>query len=415
MSNPIIPGQNGSYQVFPFFSGTDAGAANAVYLLPPAFTYAQPVSLTVPLLYNGSSAGPLPAGYQNADFAIAFAPLQPGPLTSGNVGVNITLKSNNMWMAAATPRAGLMGNFVDFLQQIETQFEAVGLIIPGGTLRIRQQIADAIPAPPLETLFYRYSLSPGFAAGTVPYVDIRPGMQLRVETQSSQFLTPSSPLNGYVSSGRFPFLINSVPGPNGTRLVSFDPFLGTIKAPTVSGGATSPVVAGGLIDLEPASGARTYWRLFYPPSVSSPAKSGDLNINDNVTLVGASTLAQLNAATTAYPNMVTAGASPNVYVLFLGRALAVPEIPIWITTGGGLTTYQYVPLGTTIANIVERFSIVPLSVQSKGLVSVTRTTTATSAGTSPIQIFTLDQQVALLPAVFDVPLIAGDNVTLKTS
>ena len=62
--------------------------------------------------------------------------------------------------------------------------------------------------------------SPGIVVGTVPYVDIRPGMRLRIETQTSQFLTPSSPLNGYVSSGRFEFFINSVPASNGTRVVT---------------------------------------------------------------------------------------------------------------------------------------------------------------------------------------------------
>ena len=378
-----------------------------MFLLPPTFTYAQPTVLTIGFLYGGG--GTLPAGYENADFKLAFVQTQSGTPSQATVGLSVTLKANNMWKAAPAARAALGASFVDFLQQIEAQFELAGTIIPGGTFRIGQQLADAIPAPPLETLFYRYSLSPGLAPKTTPCIDLRPGMQLRVETQTSQFLAPSSPLNGYVSSGRFNFVLNSMPSASGARLVTFDPFLGTIRAPSV-GGAAQPVIAGGLVDLEPVSGARTYWRLFYPQTVASPAQPGDLSVGGNVTLLGAPTLAQLNAATTAYPNLQSTGTPPNVYAIFLGRALAIPEIPIWITARG-LTTFQYVPVGTTLAHVIERFTLVPLSTQSPG-VAVTRTTSANSSGASAGFTFFTQNLSAMPPAMFDVPLIAGDGVTL---
>src|SRR5207237_1213566 len=139
---------------------------------------------------------------------------------------------------------------------------------------------------------------------------------------TSQFLTPSSPLNGYVSSGRFEFFINSVPASNGTRVVTFDPFLGTIKSPSITGASTSPVVAGGLIDLQPISGQRRYWRLFYPQTIPAPSQPGDLTTTDNVMLVGAQTLCLLNSVTNSQLQCNTTGLPPNITATFLGRVIA---------------------------------------------------------------------------------------------
>ena len=377
------------------------------------------------LIYTGSPEVPnLPSGYSNTDFVIAFK--QNGS-TAQTVVTQITLNGTdknpnaNMWKCAPTARAALMANFVDFLTQIEKQLELPGLLVPGATFRIGQQVADNIPAPLLETLFYRYSLSPGFTPGTLPYVDLRPGMRLRVETQISQFLTPDSQVNGYVGSGTFYYQVTSVPAANGTRVIAFDPFLGTIKAPSVQGAASSPVVAGGLIDLQLASGAWPYWRLFYPSSVPPALQSSDLNVDDNVTLVGAQDLEALNSITTNQPSSATCGTASTSCTIFLGRAIAVPEIPVWINDSThGLNTLQYVPVGTTLANITERFISLPLD-PNQSFVNCNRISTAAAQGLTSVSVNMTTNGLACPPSnlaalpstMWDLPLIGGDSVVLS--
>jgi hypothetical protein len=420
---PILPVQTNNYQVFPFFSGTDNGCTNATFVLPPAFTYGNnpnPISFQIPLLWlGGTQQFTAPA---NDDFAFATqpAPNQNDPASQANTYVSITIKANNMWKCAAAARAQLMQNFTAFLQAVESTLEIPGLLIPGATFRIGQALADWIPAAPVETLFYRYSLSPGFATGTTAYVDVRPGMQLRLDTQISQLISPDSPLNGYVSNDSLRINVAGVPGPNGTRLVGFDPFLSTIKSPAI-GVSGSPIMAAGVIDLQPVSSARSYWRLFYPSTMSPASTPGTLDIASNVVLVGAATLADLNAATNSYP-AIGSGSSrpPTISFVFFGRAIAVPEIPITVQVGLQSSSLQYVPVGTTIANLAERFTTLPLlpGQQSSLGITVSRrmggelqnsTTQWLNANVAPYT-----QNMAAIPAaVWDVPLISGDAVSIS--
>jgi hypothetical protein len=414
-----LPVQNSNYQIFPFFTGTDNGCPNgATFLLPPQFTYGtnpQPIVVQMKLLWLGGDKTYTPPA--NADFTFATVPdpTQPSPpRTQANTLVQITLNAANMWKCAAAARAQLMANFTAFLQAIETTLELNGFLIPGATYRIGQAIADWLPAPPLETLFYRFSLSQGFASGTVPYVDIRPGMQLRLDTQASQFISPQSPLNGYVSNDSLSIIVGSVPGPNGSRLVGFDPFLSTIKSPNITGASSSPIIAGGTIDLQPTAGARTYWRLFYPPGISAPTAPGDLAIKDNVVLVGAATLSDLNTATKSYPAIGSGGTPPTISVVFLGRATAVPQIPITIVQNQ-MNALQYVPIGTTIANVVERFSPLPIDPSQslpvtvkRRMVGVSGVNVAPFVGSPPS-----GGLIAIPAAMWDVPLISGDIVTIN--
>jgi hypothetical protein len=406
------PKKDNHYQVYPFFSGTDQGCTDAVYLLPPQFVYGAPTTFSVRLLYTGGSDYQQ-YQYKNADFELALSLDGDPPPSQGNVLVGITLTGTNMWACAQPARTALQANFVDFLLNVEKQFELQGVLVPGATARIGREIADRIPAPPLEMLFYRYGLSPGLVAGTKPYVDVLPGMRLRVDTQASQFVSPGSKLNGYVGSGRFVFDVVSVPA-GGARVTAFDPLLGTIRSPSVSGPATTPVVAGGLVDLQPVSGARPHWRLFYPPSVPPPGLPGDLTIGGNATLVGASTLDDLKAATDKYPQLVTSGQPPSVYAIFLGRAMAVPEIPIRVTAplqGPPVPTLEYVPLGTTIAQVVERYAPVPLD-PAQSVVSVTRISSSAPSGSAAFE-FVTDGLLAMPSGMYDVPLLAGDTVSLR--
>ncbi|HET6209040.1 MAG TPA: hypothetical protein VFD94_01580 [Jatrophihabitans sp.] len=419
------PGQNGQFQIFPFFTGTDNACTNAIYLLPPSFKYGsgfQP--FTVPLLYTGpSGALPAPAG-GNADFSMSWSGASKAPYTQANVSVQITITGVNAWSCAAVTRQTLMANFTAFLLAIET-LETAGALLPGSARRIGSMIADQMPAPLVESLFWRYSLSPGTYPKTLPYIDIRPGMRLRVDSSVSQFVNPGAQQNSYVAGSRLYYPVGST-GPasgSGARPLSFNGLLATIKSPTVqpgpqAGSGSTAVGAAGAFDLEPSGGARPYWRLIYPASVPSPFSAGDQAITDNVVLLGAASLAALEAATAAYPNLA-GNTPPNVSVAFLGRSLVVPEIPVFLTVRNS-TSVQWVAVGSTLANLIEQFAQLPLSTSQSvlGLNAFLRPTafSPTQQPTAPLNITYTDPSgvslAALSPAMFDLPLIAGDGITL---
>ncbi|HEY7546616.1 MAG TPA: hypothetical protein VID27_17125, partial [Blastocatellia bacterium] len=191
------PGPSGAYQVFSPFTGTDGGCTNGVILLPPAFGYTQPLNLIIRFLYTGGSNFNQ-YKYQNSDFQFAIVQGQSQGNTTELV-VSITILANNVWKCAQSARQALMNNFTDFITQIESQFEinSSPILIPGSTAIIAGQIAETIPAPPLESLFYRYGFVSGLAGSNSPVVNLLPGMRLRVEFEASQYLSPGSQFNSY--------------------------------------------------------------------------------------------------------------------------------------------------------------------------------------------------------------------------
>jgi hypothetical protein len=406
-----IPVSNTNYQVYPFFEGTDKACTNAVYFLPPSFTYGEAINFSIPLLFGGTEMPTTPT-YGNDDFVFTMQKQGSGAPSQSNVLVNITLTGTNMWKCASSARVLLMENFVGFLQEVEARFELTGYLIPGATYRIGQWIADRMVAPLAETLFYRYSLSTGFQSGTTCYVNVQPGMQLRLETEASQYLTPGGTMNGYVSGGRFPYVISSVSAGSGPRTVTLDAFLGTINSPTITGATTSPVVAGGVIDTAPVGSARAYCRLFYPSTMAAPSQPGSTATMTNVTMISAQTLAQLNGATAAYPACTEGGSPPNVCTVFMGRAIAVPEVPVWITARGQ-TQLQYVSVGTTIANIIERFTMLPLNTGKLQMAMLRLFTNPADGSTTQTSVTLFTQGLAAISSsMLDLPLIAADGITL---
>jgi hypothetical protein len=458
---PPGPGQNNLYQVYPFYAGTDSACTNAIFLLPPSFKYGtafnwpvptsgpwngpalEPASAAPPPLYPApvytGPAGQLPppvtVGNANApDFALTFwSSAKAGAYNQGNVTAVITIGAN-AWTCAAATRQLFMQSFTAFLEAVEA-LETSGDLVPGAARLVGGRIADWMPAPLAETLFWRYSLSAGTYQNTIPFVDVRPGMRLSVDGEISQFVNPGAPQNAYVAGPQVSFAVGSTgaAGTGAPRLLSFDALLGAIKAPTVAPPSnpqppqgTSPTataVAAGAVDLEPTGGTRPYWRLIYPASIPSPLDPGNVEITDNVVLLGAPTIAALEAATAAYPKLDAGGTPANVYLTFLGRALPVPAIPIFLTLRN-IPVVEWVPVGTTLANVVERYIPLPLAVpqgsQSNIAVTFNRPTSASPVGGTTVRVdvtltdaVTKVTLVALPPAIFDLPLIAGDGITLN--
>jgi hypothetical protein len=395
------------YVVYLYPQGSGEGCENQVYLLPPLMpnTFGEALEFEIWQLYTGPESGYGDYKVSNADFALEFG--EQGH--SSKIYANVCLTGANLWSCDGKARAALMQNFTSFLTEVEAKLEAKAVLAPGGTAAIAAQIADRIPAPPVETLFYRYSLWTGLAGGS-PYVDVRPGMRLRIETEASQYVSPGSPLNGYVGGGTITVAVGSTPAGSG-RAVTFDPFLGTISSPATAG-APDPIVVGGLVDLHPVGGARPHWRLFYPASMPLPSPPGSLGMAQNVTLAGAATLADMAAVTREYPNRAQADPA-NVYAVFSGRAMVVPEIQIGLAAGHEAPWQPtWVPLGTTLANVTERYAPLPLDPKLPD-VSVRRPSSAANSGVATIRISR--QVAALTPGMLDIPLAGGDLVRVLTS
>ena len=134
---------NGAYQVLPSFTDSNGTASTGPFLLPPGASTNAPVSFKALYMYAGST-GNVPSITVSAepDFSLTFQ--APNPAV---VFVVVTLggsPATNLWKCDAASRAQLMQNFVSFRDQVESQLETPGLIIPGGTAQVaRREIGRA--------------------------------------------------------------------------------------------------------------------------------------------------------------------------------------------------------------------------------------------------------------------------------
>jgi hypothetical protein len=150
--------------------------------------------------------------------------------------------------------------------------------------------------------------------------------------------------------------------------------------------------------------------------VQSPLQSGDTDVTDNVTLVGAQTLEALGTITQDQPSATTCAATGVGCTVFLGRTIAVPEIPVWIVDNlYHLPALQYVPVGTTLANLVERFIPLPVDPnQAWSVVNTNRISTALgSLGSVPINPASQTSPSPVPSTMWDVPLVGGDSVNFN--
>jgi hypothetical protein len=270
------------------------------------------------------------------------AAAQPGTL-------QVTI-SQDLWSLSGGPyRNQVVTAFTSFLRQVQA-LEGTTLQ-PGATEVLRSLLAPRIPATFAESLFF----ATGFFAQDNPprcYVDLSPGMRLRIDFQERQFVPANfpGPLSGFVGGGSLTAMVSSVPHAGGGSRLTLSPFLTAARLPAVP---PSPGGAGGLIDLvSAAAGGVRHLRVCYPPGgFVDPSSGGVAAAKGNVTLLGADTLASLEDATTAY---YTSGQpSAPLVAFFRGRATVVPELPCFVDSSS-----QYVPLATTFRHLLEPFGVV---------------------------------------------------------
>jgi hypothetical protein len=321
-------------------------------------------------------------------------------------------------------RLALATAYVAFLAQLEPLLLPAGSGTAASFALLRQLVAGAMPLTPAESLFYRYSfMSSGVdlaqSSNAAAWVDLVPGMRLRIEGESYQGIDPSTanPLNGFVPSGTTYAEVGTSAAAAGR--LGLNPFLtqavGSVTPDAILS-ATSAV--GGVADVT-GQFQLPYWRLCYPAlPLTSAGSQGWAGTQQNATLLGAPDRATLEQQTQAYAanGVVTSYAA----AYFNGRVMVTPEISIFVAG-----QRAWVPLGTSLRNVLETLAPVPyfgavdLDVEPKPEV-LSRALPPSSrwAGPAwaPVQLAKSGDGYQYYAAYgtdsLDLPLVAGDVVTL---
>jgi phage tail protein X len=419
------------YQVYTPYLGSDESSASSPYLIPPLpgpIQFQDDIPVEIENIYQPAEISGTPPEFKVGGFEFAW--LRARARTRNprrNIKAVIKVEGETIWRAHPDAQESLRNNFFQFCARVE-QLELEDTIIPGGTALIHQRLAEALPATLLDSLFFRYGFNHGFSDDRNPYVDLHPGMRLRVESSVNQFVEPGSPLNGPVHAGQSLFHI----GRDKDQRIVFDSFLGGLAGPQIKmpDGARSIT---GLIELHAAGSARRHYRLFYPSHMPGAGSSGSQRVTENMTLVGADSLHDLLISTETYLktgelDTAAAGNLPLQYTMFRGRVTAVPEIGIHFRWQLGThlhESYHYVPLGTTVGQFLDRFVSTwnPRNLQQDGTPAVSlkrfwgeavglQNQPGGLPGYRPVDFNPKD---GLIPdiQVYDLPLVLGDILEIR--
>jgi hypothetical protein len=327
------------------YSAQTMAALGTTAANPPA----QEIVLYLPEL--GATAG-----------ALGTTPITSGPFKiqpSDNTGLpyKLTIAADAAVWSFNTDsiRAVLQQNYVDFLKALESPpAGSLTGALPYGISLVQSAIACSMPQTFAEQLYYNFGFS---TTSTVSagYVDLRPGMILRVSTGdyiNTGVNNPPTWINGYAGASVMDFEIGSYTA-NSVWSVGFDSFLSALSAQgalNVSPPAASSnfVQAGlsGAVDLYFTQFVKPFHRLYIPSTISSPWGGGSNAANANFTLAAAANYTSLQA-TTNNPSV-----TPTAY--FRGRTTV--EVMIKVIVNGN---ERLVPVGTSLGNLLEQLNMRP--------------------------------------------------------
>jgi hypothetical protein len=325
----------------------DDSVPQGPYLLPPNYPES-PFIIYVPNVAT-SQSDPKRCGItDNSDFLLSWGS---APNLSRIIYAKITVQPTNMLSDDPIKRDQLKQNFALFRQSLEA-LESNQCIAPGTASIIAQRVASMLVLRLDEILYYYYGFDP------LNGIELAAGMMLQVESGAFQYVAPygsslpGANLDAFVSSGQTFYKIGLN---NQTQGISFSPYLDSLGPYGVTPSVTS---AANLVDLTARGMGRRYWRLVYPAQfLSTTSVTQDPGLQYNVALLGADTLSDLANAVSAYRNAGTCAQalppnSPILCIYFSGRASVVPLIPLIFQQ-----TPYYVPLGTTLRNLLQTFMV----------------------------------------------------------
>ncbi|MDJ0824023.1 MAG: hypothetical protein QNJ16_00835 [Rhodobacter sp.] len=313
-------------------------------------------------------------------------------------------------------RAAVAAAFIDLIKKIEA-IEGK-YVTPGAVPMLRAHFASITPATFAESLLFNYS----FVSSATPpqaYVDLYPGMRLRMAPQFNQLIPGGPPqvAHGYVSAGEVSIEVVSTVGTAG-EVLGFDGFLSSLAIPSVD---APPGGAGGLIDFRSTAFRRRHLRICYPGTFPPGNQSGSTNLRNAAAILGADTLADLDTATGTY--YAGGDFAPEVSTgFFRGRTVLIPEVLVFVNGQS-----VYVPIGTTARDLLSRYSMMPrlkgLSVVGFHNKYVRYIPTLANAGglnglqQSFAQMYIADSAEPNVASqdVYDFPVLAGDAINVTNA
>lgn len=401
--------------------------APLIYTAPTLATLSQtqPALITL-FLPSGSylAAGKTLSQPVSSSTTSAIFTLAANPTTNSNSTLYpYTLEINSTAWNTNTIRASVQTAYTDLLTAAETAG-----VTPWGISVIQEAIARHMPQTFAETLYYSYGLNL-----TGGYADLRPGMILRV-MPSDFMVVPGSDrdgnamnyLNGYTNNAPIDYDIGSYT--NGTNwMVGFDAFISqlvaggalTVSAPPNKPSLSAPTSLnmGGVAevaDLYFPGFQQPFYRLFIPTNLLTPTGPGSVISANQFVLAAAASYTDLEGASN-----IPDSAASSTYAIAYFRGRAVIKLCIRVTINGNEAV---VPIGTTVANILERAGRVPpkSGVQLGGL-SLERAIGQTdSFGNSSCRVgrsyaVRFDYQTLATygngQSALDLPLLSGDILT----
>jgi len=323
------------------------------------------------------------------------------------------------WTFSAAPiRADLQTNYVNFLVEVEK----LG-ISPWGIMLLQQIIGRILPQSFAELLYYNYGFN--YSGAGNGSVDLRPGMVLRLAINPYQMVAGESAtswLSGYVGGPVVDYDIGSQQNSNGSWQVGFDAFIwqlvasGALKvSPPSTQGAGQATLEAGIAeasDLYFPAFPNSFYRLFVPTQLLTSTGTGSKKDIDNFVLASATSFQSLGASSNI-------PSSTNPAVLFRGRT--VVKLCIRVTVNG---RESVVPIGTTLANLLERQGVLP-PVVARPLQGITLERSLGGVVSDPkasLPVFPgwplrLDWRNAPVYGpnwgVFSMPLLPGDRLTVQ--
>jgi hypothetical protein len=353
-------------------------------------------------------ASPLPALPSNQTFHLSFIK---------GIAIQLAIERSAANFAS---RANLRPQFDDFIQQVERAEGAT--VRPGATRLIHKLVADQLPSTFDESAYFQYGYFRGTSDNVRTFVDLHPGMRLRIDSQAGQ-LTPTPPASsadggfsfGYVPAGTAYCDLVETLSPAGIPLLAFDAFFASAMLPLVNTNAnnTNAALAGGVLDLQSALRQKRWFRICYPPNFLAGDSVLIGDASQNIALIGADTLAILSAATDAYYTKPLTAVNGSVMAVFRGRVTLVPEITVFVNN-----TPLYVPVGTTVRNLLSRFMVLPRFADFALRVTYKRTVVGPNFfgdDANPFPNFVSmifqkpDPNHPSATTAFDLPVLAGDQ------
>lgn len=284
-----------------------------------------------------------------------------------------------------------------------TRLQTLGAT-PYGIAILTEALSRALPQTFAETLFLAYGLQ--FARGCV---DLRPGVVLRVEYEGYQVApgAQTTSLSGYVATAVAEYEVASYDR-SGTWTNGLDAFLAAlaqrgVSVPDSSSSGGLQPGGGGALDAFTLNMQAPFVRLVYPKTFLATTSPGSAMPQFNAVLLGAQTVAALEAATELVRKTLPPGAGV-AKTYFRGRTVVSALVRVVVD---GVP--RLVPLGTTVGNVLAGLGRrAPAAAPLTG-VTLRRPRAAAVTAAGP-----LDDWVVRLdwtpgdPSRLDLPLLHGD-------